>query len=536
MTHQKWDPVLHPIWRLEADANSIVDHGLRKAYSYFLRVNSSYYEAISGSDGTLDYGGPNDAGGIDGTDAKDVITAAAATLDPVHLHFKAGDTFPISDELAIPSDTLMMGYHATLQGSVSHLGGKMVNIADGKGLIAYGITFDVNNLYGVGVGADLNNTPTEIKLVDCDILNVYSYGISNGCVQGAVSTSPLTLLNCDFTAHSSDSVHELILTRPVNRVTINNCTFQGNKWFYLCGREVNVLNSEFTAVGFTGASQNPILGQQIKFHNNKVDSAFVTFRPLGDVHYDNALATADMVSVRDLTHKVTQDNCATLFIEGYDATYGFKNVIIDGVTSERGSIQSGVYTGQTHSFIDNLAIRNVQIGTHDANVCIFVLENMDCNNLLIDSCESPAYTVTNAPLRINATDSNIAVGLAELRGIYPDIVKIVKVNDDGVNNRTISINFKEPLDGEVGTTVLGTAVLTIKFYRNADATTNVNDGGTIAHGCVGTPDYAQATGTVAGEMVTITGIDATNLTIGIKTHAGAAGTQQTIYWEAQEIR
>jgi hypothetical protein len=69
--------------------------------------------------------------------------------------------------------------------------------------------------------------------------------------------------------------------------------------------------------------------------------------------------------------------------------------------------------------------------------------------------------------------------------------------------------------------------------ENYGAEESVADGGTIAHGLAGTPDYVEVTGTIAGEIITVTSIDATNITIAIKTHAGAVGTTQTIYWEAK---
>jgi hypothetical protein len=57
------------------------------------------------------------------------------------------------------------------------------------------------------------------------------------------------------------------------------------------------------------------------------------------------------------------------------------------------------------------------------------------------------------------------------------------------------------------------------------------DGSTIAHGLFTTPAWYFVTGTVAGQIVTATA-DATNLTLGIKTGAGAAGTSQSVAWRA----
>jgi hypothetical protein len=60
----------------------------------------------------------------------------------------------------------------------------------------------------------------------------------------------------------------------------------------------------------------------------------------------------------------------------------------------------------------------------------------------------------------------------------------------------------------------------------------VADGGTIAHGCAATPASVQVSGSVAGEIVTVTSVDATNITVAVKTAAGEAGTAQTVYWRA----
>ena len=63
--------------------------------------------------------------------------------------------------------------------------------------------------------------------------------------------------------------------------------------------------------------------------------------------------------------------------------------------------------------------------------------------------------------------------------------------------------------------------------------TSVADGGTIAHGLVATPTKVRCTPSVSGEFVSVTALAATTFTVAIKTHAGAAGTTQTIYWSAE---
>jgi len=79
---------------------------------------------------------------------------------------------------------------------------------------------------------------------------------------------------------------------------------------------------------------------------------------------------------------------------------------------------------------------------------------------------------------------------------------------------------------------------TILQYNIGEVTENggtsavIADGATIAHGLTGTPTQVSAVGSVAGEIVQVTAIGAANLTIAIKNNAGAAGTNQAIYWRA----
>jgi hypothetical protein len=97
------------------------------------------------------------------------------------------------------------------------------------------------------------------------------------------------------------------------------------------------------------------------------------------------------------------------------------------------------------------------------------------------------------------------------------------------------------LSGNVTAAILETALAGTYTYRGNEGWTTRNygaaaavvDGGTIAHGLVATPLRANVSPSIAGEMVTVTSLDATHITVAIKKHDGTAGTAQTIYWEAE---
>ena len=65
-------------------------------------------------------------------------------------------------------------------------------------------------------------------------------------------------------------------------------------------------------------------------------------------------------------------------------------------------------------------------------------------------------------------------------------------------------------------------------------TASVSDGDTIAHGLVSAPTYVNLTSSNADHIVSVTLIDDTNITIGLKDSAGNAVTSdETVYWEAE---
>ena len=60
----------------------------------------------------------------------------------------------------------------------------------------------------------------------------------------------------------------------------------------------------------------------------------------------------------------------------------------------------------------------------------------------------------------------------------------------------------------------------------------VADGGTFAHGLDATPTYVVVTGSVAGDLISVSALGAANVTVNIKDEGGGAGTAQILYWRA----
>jgi hypothetical protein len=76
------------------------------------------------------------------------------------------------------------------------------------------------------------------------------------------------------------------------------------------------------------------------------------------------------------------------------------------------------------------------------------------------------------------------------------------------------------------------AELVLGTSSTSGAAASKSDGDTITHGLGTTPTAVFLTGSVAGEILSVTTIGATTFTIAIKTPLQAPGTAQTVYWLA----
>jgi hypothetical protein len=99
----------------------------------------------------------------------------------------------------------------------------------------------------------------------------------------------------------------------------------------------------------------------------------------------------------------------------------------------------------------------------------------------------------------------------------------------GVSGNTISMGSYFIAEGIApGTTSGGTG----QYFSNHGATANVVDGGTISHSIIGTPRFVTVVGTVADQIVTVSSVSSTTITVAIRTVSGTSGTPQKIYWSA----
>jgi parallel beta-helix repeat protein len=202
-------------------------------------------------------------------------------------------------------------------------------------------------------------------------------------------------------------------------------------------------------------------------------------------------------------------------VDGIRVTDTYDNIIIGNHL--RANSTNGITVSAAHRNIimgnyihDHAFYDGIGIGSGNNNVIIGnILENngeaeiLCCGN---DTIISHNRTMGNRGIWINSGNRNIVTG---------NIVR-----DNAV------------------AAIIDTGTATVINDNSGYVTENhgvsgvIADGGVIAHGCAVTPISARLSGSVAGEIITVTAIGAANITVAIKNNAGAAGTPQIIYWEA----
>lgn len=71
------------------------------------------------------------------------------------------------------------------------------------------------------------------------------------------------------------------------------------------------------------------------------------------------------------------------------------------------------------------------------------------------------------------------------------------------------------------------------YVSELSGAATVSDGGTVTHGLAEVPASVRVTGSVAGETVAVTAVGSTTFTVAITDDTGAAGSTQTVYWQAE---
>jgi len=262
--------------------------GLDKTVSYIIRINGSYYEAINGTTGTVDYGGSGNAGGATGTDAAEVINAVIASLTNGGTVFLKQGTYHLVNKGTVV-DGVATDYYAILV-AVNNIRicgeghNTILYVDDGEETDAIlsqnGVThLIVENLAINGNKANQSTRGSGIKLVanqyfiinNCYIHHCESSGIAMVTRGGSSTDTHGVITNNISTDNDEHGIHVYFTyhTNIKGNHLIDNINYgiHLNNGFYNSLVNNNCYSNTSTGIYITSSQRNKVVGNDCSNRN-----------------------------------------------------------------------------------------------------------------------------------------------------------------------------------------------------------------------------------------------------------------------------
>lgn len=375
----------------------------------------------------------------------------------------------------VPVSATIIGYGARLVASAQTTAARMLEPEAGTTLIVKGLTFDLAGIFGVATGTETTRENTMIVLEDVRILNVYNYGVSQNGDGGK-----LILRNVEIRAvDGQDSSNELIETEDQDLVVLDNVRLYGNKPLYIAADTVILHKVVADTSSYPSHVWMPINARKVIIDKCVFIDTGPAIRPHGDIHLDVLYNENELTVIRD-TRLIEVNATARIYLEGATESYGFRNVVIDGVTADKTPIYIRVhssYSGSNKSYVKNLSIRNVSFKAWSAGARIAEIADVDIENGVIDNVRLPDDSLaTSALLYLSPLNFDIDVNLAVKR-IKGNIANALSVYDGGRGGTITGTIELEPLLTKIYN-ISGTVNVNTTFKQSNEGTATITGDGT----------------------------------------------------------
>lgn len=323
-------------------------------------------------------------------------------------------------------------------------------------------------------------------------------------------------------------------------ITIEGCTFtrlskstmpgavdiEPNYLFQVC-RDIRVVGNKFLDIG-AGVGAVAFVFQELAY----------TKPPFGFVVDGNYFDCADVTAIRysrgysstGVGVPATEPDCGLRIVNNTVVTayrsmeiYGAKGFVVDGnsfLHGARDTYISYVTAGSTvrNGVISNNLFRR-QGTASGVGMMLGTAHYLSFRDNIIEDSQVIAIKFHNG-------DSSY-ISFIGNRWLNPGSVTTTAISKEAGHTFNTATNiFRDNF--HPGLSVYFTAPV---LHTTQGATASVADGGSVTHGLGYTPVGVRATGSVAGEMVSVTAKSSSTFTVAIKKHDGTAGTSQTIYWD-----
>jgi hypothetical protein len=317
-----------------------------------------------------------------------------------------------------------------------------------------------------------------------------------------------TILDCHQGIVSEDGRYVIISGNILRGVTTNGIHVDHS--VLDPGHDVLIDNNYVEAAaagGWAGVAVNTVEGCQIK--NNILKGKF----------------NNQMICILAADHVVQGNH---LYFGGASTGVGIKcDTDSDGATIVNNTLFgfNDSNAGISSNGNDNLTITGNVFD--DAGWC------MDIKNSTGHHIQGNTWRSSAGGLQMTAVTYSVVEGNAGFDTNYTatDIVEVGACDNNQIKNNHVLGKYSIVVLG--ASTVSENNTYSTGIMRNKGATASVADGASIDHGLLAAPTIVTVTGSVAGEICTVSGITSAHFHVDIKKNDGTAGTTQTIYWRAE---
>ena len=402
----------------------------------------------------------------------------------------------------------------------------------------------ISNIYIDGGGKSDSSLGSALLISGGRGLNLNNIWASNFYDDGiAISNSWYINLNNIFVRNSAGAYSGssgIEIDDGSKEININNVYGEG-----INGAVVNIFAhaenlgpQKITASNLFGKDSWAVVGVSGPDSTNKTKAIEIT-----NFTGDNSMgfkvgANVEGVTVRGGKVVNTGDNYG-----GWITATESVNVLIEDFSAIDG-LYYGIRIDGSGANSKNIKLKDIFLERTDSGYNGGIYTNAPTTISIIDSEVSGNWQsgirADGTTLRVYGFITDVAIGIYSATGTPVGIFKDCKIDSTYALLLYDSGNRISDCDFSGSTNVFHASSDQDQiFFRNVGyvtenegAAANISDGGTIAHGLSDTPTIAVATPSVASEMVSVPGLDATNITVAIKKDDGTPGTQQTLYWRA----
>jgi len=486
----------------------------------------------------------------------------------------------------LTKSVIIWGYGAILKANANRAANPMLRVMTaGKRLTLYGLTMDGNykgieadgvtpktggNLFRGFIKGENDILIDGIRCYDCTFKNLYDYGIlaglasAGGSEEGGEWVPGTPLGACDFIFERCsflgyrDPTTGIPESQPKNNmfgcdgiesVTVKDCYFDFNKYWYITARRVYMENVFGTSAGFTNVPQHAIHAEYIYIKNFTTVDSGIKLRSFADIHSNRLFSTSKSIVVDGYTTLVSPSGSGSyspISVEAQDeTTYRIENVTLRNLNLHDHNIDINNTQNQSarpKGKVDNIFIENYVLKDFDANSCSVLVRNCDIGTLKMRNIKPPSASGSLIRVYMTAQGSgspappgySVTISDIDVQNVVLEpTTNLASINGD-TTAKTATLTFRRSLsNGIISHSTAGSGTTAVVKFRESSGTATIASGSTtvsVNHNLGYTPSLQNVhanpiTSIGSATKWRVNAVSSTQITMAVDAAPGGSGAQ-----------